>query len=452
MEIPVAAAGPGVYSGPERTSHGHVVRRARSGLCDMVSLAGKQSREHESGVDMRYRLFISALALILVIAASSMVLMRVTTRGTSSANAPSATTAGKTAAAPRTAWGKPDLRACGTSAPPLPWSVPPSSREKSSSHKPKRSNSRSDRPCATIVTRNVPEGNVGDYNQFWYDRGTEVAGTRRTSLIIDPPDGRVPALTPEAQKRKDALTEARRGLDMDAPLPGGWVHDLGPGGLRVRCILGFSSGPPMTPSAYNNNVQLFQTSEHLVILNEMIHDTRIVPLDGRPHGTLRQWAGDSRGRWDGDTLVVDTINFHAAPLSATELSAGMHLVERFKRVDAETLLYEFTVDDPDDVDKAVDRAGSDEEEPTADLRVRMSRRKLQPATTSLPAPAPRRKQRKHLPKKARGEVGHYCSSAPATGSDDRSVTPAPRRSPVSGGRRAGGTSAVDALAAFEHGV
>ena len=194
--------------------------------------------------------------------------------------------------------------------------------------------------------RNVPEGNVGDYNQFWYDWGTEVAGTRRTSLITDPPDGRIPALTPEAQKKKDALTEARRGLDMDAPLPGGWVHDLGPGALRVRCILGFSSGPPMTPSAYNNNVQLFQTSEHLAILNEMIHDARIVPLDDRPHGTLRQWAGDSRGRWDGDTLVVDTINFHAAPLSATELSAGMHLVERFKRVDAETLLYEFTVDDP----------------------------------------------------------------------------------------------------------
>ena len=102
----------------------------------------------------------------------------------------------------------------------------------------------------------------------------------------------------------------------------------------------------MTPSAYNNNVQLFQTSDHLVILTEMIHDARIVPLDGRPHGALKQWAGDSRGRRDGDTLVVDTINFHAAHLmTTTELSAGMHLVERFRRVDAETLLYEFTVDD-----------------------------------------------------------------------------------------------------------
>ena len=195
--------------------------------------------------------------------------------------------------------------------------------------------------------RNVPAGNVGDYNQFWYDRGTEVAGTRRTSLIIDPPDGRIPALTAEAQKKKEAVAEARRGVEMDAPTPGGWINDLGPGGLRVRCILGFSSGPPMTPSAYNNNVQIFQTPEYVVILNEMIHDARIVPLDGRPHGTLRQWAGDSRGRWDGDTLIVDTINFHAPPLMTTsEFSANMHLVERFRRMDADTLMYEFTVEDP----------------------------------------------------------------------------------------------------------
>jgi hypothetical protein len=102
----------------------------------------------------------------------------------------------------------------------------------------------------------------------------------------------------------------------------------------------------MTPSAYNNNVQIFQTPEYVVILNEMIHDARIVPLDGRPHGKLRQWAGDSRGRWEGDTLVVDTINFHAAPLMTTsELSATMHLVEKFRRVDANTLMYEFTVED-----------------------------------------------------------------------------------------------------------
>ena len=96
----------------------------------------------------------------------------------------------------------------------------------------------------------------------------------------------------------------------------------------------------MTPSAYNNNVQLFQTPDYVVILNEMIHDARIVRLDGRPHGTLRQWAGDSRGRWEGDTLIVDTVNFRAATLMTTsEFSANMHLVERFRRIDADTLPY-----------------------------------------------------------------------------------------------------------------
>ena len=125
------------------------------------------------------------------------------------------------------------------------------------------------------------------------------------------------------------------------------MNDLGPGGLRVRCILGFNSGPPMTPSAYNNNVQILQTPDHVVLLNEMIHDARIIPLDNRPHGSIRQWAGDSRARWDGDALVIDTVNFHAPTLMTTgELSTTMHLTERITRVDADTLRYEFTIDDP----------------------------------------------------------------------------------------------------------
>ncbi len=193
---------------------------------------------------------------------------------------------------------------------------------------------------------NVPAGNVGDYNEFWYDRGRQVTGTRQTSLIVDPPDGRVPELTPGATKKRQAEADARKGVQMDEPTPGGFVEDLGPGGLRVRCILGFNSGPPMTPSAYNNNVQIFQTREYVALLNEMIHDVRIIPMDGRPHGKLRQWAGDSRGRWEGDTLVVDTVNFHRPTLMTTgQTSATMHLVERFRRVDADTLLYEFTIED-----------------------------------------------------------------------------------------------------------
>jgi hypothetical protein len=173
------------------------------------------------------------------------------------------------------------------------------------------------------------------YNDFWWDRGTRVIGTRRTSLIIDPPNGRFPPLTPEAERRlaeEDAIRQRPSVGPEDRP-------------VGERCILGFNSGPPMTPAAYNMNVQLLQTPDHVVILNEMVHNARVVPLDGRPHGKIPQWVGDSRGRWEGDTLVVETKNFYQNT-SLRGSSPKMHLTERFTRVDADTLLYEFTVDDP----------------------------------------------------------------------------------------------------------
>jgi hypothetical protein len=190
--------------------------------------------------------------------------------------------------------------------------------------------------AADSVDRAPRAGDPGTYNQFWFDRGTRVVGDKRTSLIVDPPDGRVPPLTPEGQKRK------AYGGRRDLP--------AGPEDRNVaeRCILGFNSGPPLEPRAYNNNVQIVQTPGHVMILNEMVHNVRVVPLDGRPHGDLRQWNGVSRGRWDGDTLVVDTRNFYG-PTSFSErqgTTQDMRLVERFTRVDADTLLYEFTVDDP----------------------------------------------------------------------------------------------------------
>ena len=195
--------------------------------------------------------------------------------------------------------------------------------------------------------KNPPADIVGNYNEFWYDGNKKVVSTRRTSLIVDPADGRMPPLTPAAQKRDAAVAEARRGTGRHEPTPGGWVEELGPGGLQVRCIVGFNSGPPMTPSAYNQNVQLIQSRDYVVILNEMIHNARIVPLDGRPHGGIRQWTGDSRGRWEGDTLVVDTTNFlRETAFAGGRTTAKLHLIERFTRVDADTLLYEFTVDDP----------------------------------------------------------------------------------------------------------
>ena len=176
------------------------------------------------------------------------------------------------------------------------------------------------------------------YNEFWYDRGSHVVQTRRTSLIIDPPDGKIPALTPEAQKRQTALAEYRRQHPGDGP------EDYS---LANRCILWASGGPPMMPGPYNNNYQIVQSPGNVTILVEMIHDARIISTDSRPHlpSTVRQWMGDSRGHWQGDTLVVETSNFtNKTPFRGS--SEKLSLVERFTRTDANTIMYEFTVTDP----------------------------------------------------------------------------------------------------------
>ena len=200
-----------------------------------------------------------------------------------------------------------------------------------------------------------PSGNVdrgedgapGSYNNFWFDRGLSVISTNRTSLVTDPPDGRIPPLTPDAQGRRDALAEARKDTGPHEPTPGGWVEDLGLNGLQARCITGFNSGPPMTPGGYNNNMQLFQTPDTVVIFNEMNHNTRVIPLGGGSHVDLRLWAGDSRGRWVDDTLVVETKNFLRETSFMRGGSTGdLELVERFTRQSDHVLLYEVTVNDP----------------------------------------------------------------------------------------------------------
>jgi len=177
--------------------------------------------------------------------------------------------------------------------------------------------------------------------RIWWDRGT-VVKTRRTSLVIDPPTGRIPPLTEEGQRRQAAERERRRLHPADGP------EDRSAGD---RCIVGINAGPPMLPNTYNNNVQILQVPGYVALLNEMIHAVRIIPTDGRAHGNVRQWAGDSRGRWDGETLSVDTTNFYAATdfvaaASFRGASRNLHLIERFTRVAADTLVYEFTVDDP----------------------------------------------------------------------------------------------------------
>jgi len=170
------------------------------------------------------------------------------------------------------------------------------------------------------------------YNDFWWDFGRRIA--RQPSLVVDPADGRVPALVPAAQKR---LADRRGKFDNPEERP-----------LAERCILGFNSGPPMVPSAYNNNVQIVQTRDRVLILNEMIHSARIVDLTRREHmpQSIRFLTGDAIGRWDGDTLVVDTTNFSLEG-GFRGATTKLHLVERFTRESPDTLRYEFTVDDPD---------------------------------------------------------------------------------------------------------
>ena len=182
------------------------------------------------------------------------------------------------------------------------------------------------------------EGGVVPYNEFWYDRGNALVEDRRTSLIVDPADGRIPPLTPAAAER----TAARSAYLRDHPADS-W-HDRS---LGDRCILGFNAGPPMVPSAYNNNVQLLQTPDHVVILNEMVHNARIVPLDGRPHGTIRQWVGDSRAHWENATLVVETRGFGDQVGFRGGATANLHVVERFTLVAPDRLRYEFTLEDPE---------------------------------------------------------------------------------------------------------
>jgi hypothetical protein len=191
----------------------------------------------------------------------------------------------------------------------------------------RRNADRRDGGAATDVAR--------AYNDYWYDYGK--SASRQTSLIVDPPDGKLPPLTPEGQKRG----EVRRAA---ATRPAWGPEDRS---LGERCILGFNAGPPMLPSAYNNNVQIIQTRDTVVLLNEMVHNARIIPLDGRAHGTVRQWVGDSVGHWEGNTLVVDTVNFtDKGTAFQIPTDENFHLIERFTRRDANTLIYEFTVNDP----------------------------------------------------------------------------------------------------------
>ena len=177
---------------------------------------------------------------------------------------------------------------------------------------------------------------TGEINGIWNET-RRVGPDRRTSLIVDPADGTLPRLTPQARARLDAFTRGRKEHHADDP------EDLP---LAERCLL-WGADPPLVPVSYNNNLQIVQTRDYVMIFNEMVHDARVIPLHGRPHlpAGIEQWKGDSRGRWDGDTLVVDTTNY-TDKTRFQGSGTGLHVVERFTRTDRDTLRYDFTVEDP----------------------------------------------------------------------------------------------------------
>ena len=240
---------------------------------------------------------------------------------------------------PRTPDGQPDLQGVWNFA-----TVTPLERPKEFANKPVLTEEEAAAYEKREVTRmnvdlNKREGDPGTYNEFWWEHGSKIQADRRTSLVIDPPDGRIPSLTPEAQKRVAAANTAAIRARRDRPDS---IEDFT---IRDRCIL--YRPIPATPTQNNNNFRIVQSRNSVAILQEEIHETRIIPLDGRPHigSSIRQWNGDSRGHWEGDTLVVETTNFtdqtdfHGA-------NVNLRVVERFTRAAPDRIDVEFTVTDP----------------------------------------------------------------------------------------------------------
>ncbi len=208
---------------------------------------------------------------------------------------------------PRTAWGAPDLQGVWDFRTITPLQRPEQYGDREFLTQEEAATleqgavDRDERLLLAPPRRTEAGGSVGAYNNFWMDRGTRTIGTRRTSLIIDPPNGRMPALSEAGQARADARRERRADHPADS-----WLDRS----TFDRCILGFNTGPPMTPGGYNQNMQVFQTEDTVVILNEMVHDSRIIPIDGTPRTGIGSWTGESRGRWEGDTLVIETEQLH----------------------------------------------------------------------------------------------------------------------------------------------
>ena len=242
---------------------------------------------------------------------------------------------------PLTPWGDPDLQGIWTNTTTTPLQRPEELAGQATLSDEERAARDAER--AANADRPPPPGETGAYNNFWFERGFT---GEQSSLVVDPPSGLLPPLTPIAAARAGAIFAVRYSDRRD------WVTDFH---LYDRCLTrGFPGG--MMPGFYNHNYNILQTPGYVVIQVEMIHDVRIIPLDGRPHidPSIQQWLGSSRGRWEGDTLVVETTNLSAkanerrVEMANVVFGIGEHarIVERFTRVGADTIDYQVTVDDP----------------------------------------------------------------------------------------------------------
>jgi hypothetical protein len=247
--------------------------------------------------------------------------------------------------APRLPWGDPDLEGIWTNATLTTLQRAPELGTKAFFTPEEAAAWEKQRIQATNADRPLRAGEVGAYNDAFFERGTRGVKSRRTSLIVDPPDGRIPALTPEAQRKVDQRQKHEAVSPADRP-EDRW--------LTERCIL-FGATVPMLPEPYNNNYRILQSPGYVTIMVEMNHDTRVIPLDGRAHlpSQVQQWTGDSRGRFDGNTLIVETRNLKFNEKSRFGVGylnglsdENLRVVERFTRTDANTLTYQATIEDP----------------------------------------------------------------------------------------------------------
>ncbi len=281
---------------------------------------------------MRNRRLASAVALAIVWLAPMLLAGQAPPKNASTAAKPSSKV-------PRTPWGDPDLQGMWNNSTTTPLERPATLSGKQLLT-PQEAAERDE--VAERTADDAPRsGDPGTYNGFWFDRGKSLT---RTSLIIDPADGRLPPYTADAQKRLAARADSRR---KQGPDPADGPEDRN---LAERCI---TRGAPKLPGGYNNNFQIVQTPQYVAILQEMIHEVRIIPLDARPHidSRIPQWMGDSRGHWEGTTLVVDTTNFDERIVDNSfnccrGAGAHLHVIERFTPVDRDTIDFQYTVDDP----------------------------------------------------------------------------------------------------------